>query len=143
MDHLVQLGGSQLNLLAQWQTPAMLTTVAKGDHALWVNKVNKALIAHDTTINPNELTDHHACRLGKWYDGPGMERFGAMADFKELLPIHEKVHVTGKRIVEAVRQGRSGEARTMAAELEVLSSDVKKQLDKLNADIWGQRHAKG
>lgn len=142
LNQLVQLGSSQLNLLAQWQTPAMLTTVVKGDHALWINKVNKALIERDTSLHSSELTDHHACRLGKWYDGAGMQRFSSMADFKELLPIHEKVHVTGKKIVDAVRNGRMDAARAMATELEELSVAVKVQLDKLNAAIWGKRHGR-
>ncbi|TAJ77169.1 MAG: HAMP domain-containing protein [Gallionellaceae bacterium] len=36
--------------------------------------------------------DHHNCRLGKWYAGPGKEVFGDSPSFRKLLDPHSKVH---------------------------------------------------
>lgn len=143
MDQLVQRSAAQLNLLSQWQAPPMLTTVVKGDHALWVGKVNKALVDRDITLNPSELSDHHACRLGKWCDGPGMAQFGQLTEFKDLLPVHERVHRVGKAIVEAVKRSQFDQAKALALELDDLSRSVRALLDKLNDAIWGLRGASG
>ncbi len=36
--------------------------------------------------------DHHNCRLGKWYEGPAQEVFGATVSYRKLLEPHGKVH---------------------------------------------------
>ncbi|SMF97055.1 methyl-accepting chemotaxis protein [Methylomagnum ishizawai] len=137
MERLVQSSAQQLNLLGRWQTPALLVKIAKGDHSLWVAKVNKALIDGGSALDPKELTDHHTCRLGQWYDGPGRERFGNLAEFQALLHIHEQVHETGRRIVAAIHAGRQTEAKAMAIQLDSLSESVKHQLDRLGAALGG------
>jgi methyl-accepting chemotaxis protein len=36
--------------------------------------------------------NHHNCRLGKWYDGPGKEIFSGSASFRRLQEPHSRVH---------------------------------------------------
>ncbi|WP_294892038.1 CZB domain-containing protein [Sulfuricurvum sp. MLSB] len=41
-----------------------------------------------------QFSDHHSCRLGKWYDGGmGHERFAHLSSFKPMEKPHETVHV--------------------------------------------------
>lgn len=43
--------------------------------------------------------DHHNCRLGKWYEGPGKEVFGNVPSFRRIVEPHSKVHSAVHRII--------------------------------------------
>ena len=45
------------------------------------------------------FSDHHNCRLGKWYDGEGKDRFGHTKSYTALDKYHETVH---NNIIESV-----------------------------------------
>jgi len=40
----------------------------------------------------SEFGGHHDCRLGKWYDGEGKEKFGMTEAYKEIKEPHRIVH---------------------------------------------------
>jgi methyl-accepting chemotaxis protein len=69
-------------------------TLAKIDHIMFKSNAYKALVngKYETSFS-----DHHNCRLGKWYEnGAGKERFSHLKSFKEIeIPhstVHNKVH---------------------------------------------------
>ena len=69
----------------------VFVTLAKIDHIIF--KVN----AYNTLINVDktaEFSNHTECRLGKWYDDVGKERFGTTNSYKTALIPHKKVHDT-------------------------------------------------
>lgn len=84
-----------------------------------------------TSVHSKELSDHVACRLGKWYYSLGNERYGIYNEFISLEPIHKKVHETGKYIVEAVDRGNLNEARAQLDILFDLREQVIQKLDGL------------
>ena len=72
---------------------SVFTTLAKIDHIIF--KAN----AYDAIVDVNgqvQFSTHTDCRLGKWYDTTGKERFGETNAFRELaIPhaaVHQKVH---------------------------------------------------
>ncbi len=63
--------------------------LAKIDHIIYKSN------AYNTIINavPSlTISDHHGCRLGKWYDGEGTRRFSETASFKRIPAPHKIVH---------------------------------------------------
>jgi len=65
-------------------------TLAKIDHIVF--KSNAFSSIFEGRIK-TEFTDHHNCRLGKWYEtGKGKERFGSLPSYKFLDKPHAFVH---------------------------------------------------
>ncbi|MEA1917796.1 MAG: methyl-accepting chemotaxis protein [Campylobacterota bacterium] len=63
--------------------------LAKIDHIIF--KTN----AYNTVINRTfhqNFTDHHNCRLGKWYDGKGKDDLGNTKSYTTMVPFHKTVH---------------------------------------------------
>jgi len=77
--------------------------LVKLDHLLFKTNAYKAMLHEDSNIH---FTDHHNCRLGKWYDsGIGKERFSHTTSYKELVTPHATVH---NHIIDAVKCLQSG-----------------------------------
>ena len=68
---------------------SVFTTLAKIDHIIF-----KAT-AYDTMVDVDKETHfstHTDCRLGKWYEHTGKERFGTTNAYRELASPHKLVH---------------------------------------------------
>ncbi|PHR59062.1 MAG: chemotaxis protein [Arcobacter sp.] len=64
--------------------------------------------AYNTIITAQELlkiSDHHGCRLGKWYDGEGRNRFGDAPSFKQIALPHKIVHDNANQNVAFIADG--------------------------------------
>ncbi|WP_324287475.1 methyl-accepting chemotaxis protein [Campylobacter sp. MG1] len=66
----------------------MFTSLVKLDHILFkINGYSNAL-----SNQPEKLSDHFSCRLGKWYQGEGREMFGHIPAYSSIDAPHKKVH---------------------------------------------------
>lgn len=137
-DKIIKEQGNSMAVLAKWKFDCMLLNVVKSDHLMWVTKVLDALTVKDTSITSSELTDHHQCRLGKWYDTNGKEKYSKFPEFMELGNIHPKVHETGKAIIDAIHANRLEEANSLATKLIDYKNQVIHTLDALNKSIKQQ-----
>ncbi len=103
---------------------------AKSDHMIWKKNLADMLIGR-VILKPEQLADHHACRLGKWYDqqqGTDLCRHRA---FIALEVPHRAVHHHG---IHAARCYAEGDLDGALAEIEKVdhaSVDVLKLLDEL------------
>ena len=125
---------SSMPIFAELKFDCMLLNLTKMDHLVWVNKVLDALTGK-IKISEAELSDHHQCRLGKWYDGPGLEKYGAVSEFVELGKIHPLVHKTGKEIIRAINSNDKNAAYALSKELIKHKESVIDLLDKLSIKI--------
>jgi len=66
----------------------LFTTLVKVDHLIFKSKAYSAVL--DEKDEP--FADHQHCRMGKWYSGIGLERFGKTRAFKEMDTPHATVH---------------------------------------------------
>jgi len=66
----------------------LFTTLVKVDHILFKSNAYSAVLNN----KDKEFPDHKHCRMGKWYQGIGQERFGHTRAFKEMDAPHAKVH---------------------------------------------------
>ncbi len=67
----------------------LFTTLVKVDHILFKSKAYSSVLSQDKNA---EFPDHLNCRLGKWYQGAGAERFGKTPSFKAMDAAHSVVH---------------------------------------------------
>ncbi len=69
----------------------VFVTLAKIDHIIFKANAYDAIVDADKTA---EFSRHTECRLGKWYETTGKERFGATNAYKTAVAPHAKVHDT-------------------------------------------------
>lgn len=83
VNELVSSGGKTATIYA-----------AKSDHMIWMRKLSQ-MLAGRAALNPDELSDHHSCRLGKWYYAQTDTEFTSLPEWRELEPPHAEVHKAG------------------------------------------------
>ena len=105
---------------------------AKSDHFMWKKRLAEVMIG-DKKLKPSDLSDHRQCRLGKWYDMVTDDRLRSHPSFSALLPVHEAVHVNGRRVAECVERGDRDGAFAAYREMEKASVEVVSHLDRLIA----------
>nr|BCX00914.1 MAG: hypothetical protein KatS3mg041_0960 [Bacteroidota bacterium] len=130
LDRIAGLSRDSVALFARWNFDALLITIAKADHVIWVQRVNDALLGK-ISIQGSELTDHRSCRLGKWYYSRGMELLGHHPAFRAFEALHAEVHRTGREIVDAINRGNHEEALQKARRLNELREEVLERLTQL------------
>lgn len=126
------LVGGRLESLEERQIPGYVLHRAKADHFLWKNRLAEVLIGM-SALEEGELTDHHSCRLGKWYDTVTDAQLKQDPDFINLEPPHARVHECGAKAAACYDQGDSDGAMAAFNEMEAASLEVVDLLDKLIA----------
>jgi len=63
--------------------------LAKVDHIIYKSNAYDSIIAADKS---KAFSKHTECRLGKWYEGDGKERFGNTQAYKDAFVPHKTVH---------------------------------------------------
>lgn len=116
-----------------------LLVLAHTDHLLWKWRLYN-MLAGRAEIDPQQVADHRACRLGRWYFG-AQERFGHLASFRELDAPHQEVHRLAREAATWWRQGRHEEARRAVQALEGVSRRLLELLDRIDADLARQAAA--
>lgn len=80
----------------------LFTTLVKVDHIIFKSTAYSAVLSSHAD---KQFVDHRNCRMGKWYTGIGLEKFGHTKSFKELDSIHASVHDSVLRNQEFVQKG--------------------------------------
>lgn len=90
---------------ARYAQDLSFASLVKVDHIIYKQRAY-VLISHpeNSEIKSAVAVDHHNCRLGKWYAGPGKEVFGDSPAFRDLLGPHSKVHDCAHDMVEMLNQ---------------------------------------
>lgn len=76
--------------------------LAKIDHIVYKSNAYTTVI---TATEVLKVSDHHSCRLGKWYDEEGQKRFGHTASFKRIPAVHKVVHDNANANVAYIADG--------------------------------------
>lgn len=134
VDGMTQRASQQANIFGEWRLDEVVVSIARIDHVIWIKRATDALTSQ-SRLRPEELSDHHSCRLGRWYDGPGQERFQHLAVFRDLERLHTAVHQTGIEMVRLAQQNRTDEARRKMQELLGQRTQVLKILETLRNQI--------
>jgi len=113
----------------QWEMADFPLLVAQYDHLKWVRRVVMAVSGGAMQLTAAELNDHRQCRFGHWYYGYGSVRYGKLAEFQAIEPVHLEVHRIGPEIM---RLKDSGERGQVAGQVRLLLASKDKILDFLN-----------
>jgi len=122
-----------------WNIDDFPLLVAQSDHVKWVKSVARMVEGGAAGLSAAEIGDHQRCRFGQWYYGGGKERYGSVAEFATIEPIHNEIHRIGSEIVRLVADGGSESARRQLARLFELREDVLAHLAALQravVDHW-------
>ncbi|MBF0471046.1 MAG: CZB domain-containing protein [Gammaproteobacteria bacterium] len=102
----------------------------KTAHAQWKRKLS-GMLSGKERLRPDDISDHHHCAFGQWYDGEGEENFGSLPAFRAIKNEHRRVHETAKKIAHLYNSGKEEEAHTLFTEFKQLTTHLFKLLDDL------------
>jgi hypothetical protein len=106
-----------------------LVKLTKNDHTAFVKRVANAVTAQNK-LPPHELATHHACRLGRWYDGVSDTATLGLPSFKAIDEPHHAVHDRGLKALVALAGDDMPAAQRHVAEMRQHSEQVLRRLDE-------------
>jgi len=62
------------------------------EHHQVVSAVLEAIKQREPSMIPQNINNHHSCHFGQWLNNEGVEIFGGLTEFNELLKNHEEIH---------------------------------------------------
>ena len=132
MDAVEKLISAQIAKLAELDVPDKVIKLAQSDHVLWKKRLAN-MIAGREGLNPDELADHHTCRLGKWYDNVTEIKYKDSLVFQELVVPHKLVHEHGIKAVQLFNDKNVEGALHEISQVEAASKDVLRLLAELES----------
>ncbi len=103
------------------------------DHLQWKNRL-RARLHGSGRMAREEIVDHHACRLGRWYDD-AVSRLGTHASFVAVAEPHAQLHREARMILEAIERGDTALATESLRELECSSLRIVAALERLADEL--------
>lgn len=103
---------------------------AKAAHIAWKGKL-RAYLDNKGSLSKDEATSHKHCALGKWYYGPGLEKYGSLPDMRELERPHAELHQHIRTIIELRESKRFDEAEKLYLKIEPLSNQIVDLLNRI------------
>jgi diguanylate cyclase (GGDEF)-like protein/PAS domain S-box-containing protein len=94
-----------------WDIADFPLLIAQSDHLKWVKQVARIVAGGVRPGSADQIIDHRQCRFGQWYCHSGRERYGDMAEFVSIAPIHEEIHRVGSEILRLMESGETGLAQ--------------------------------
>lgn len=122
----------QFKELSDQDIPDAVLFLAKSDHMLWKKRLAQMLVGQ-AGLTEAEVTDHHSCRLGRWYDGDASACYHDNPVFRALEQPHAQVHAAAREVVRLFNAGDRVAALAEFARLETASAAVVKGLGELGA----------
>ncbi|GGF60687.1 methyl-accepting chemotaxis protein [Terasakiella brassicae] len=119
---------SQISDIAKLKLPKKALHLAKSDHIIWKKRLAAMMVGRDR-LDPNELSDHTCCRLGRWYYACEDERIKHHPSFAEMEAPHMEVHAHG---IEAARKYAQGDLEGALEEIGAVQQASEKVLFHLN-----------
>ncbi|MEQ8822910.1 MAG: methyl-accepting chemotaxis protein [Filomicrobium sp.] len=126
--------GPALERMSELNIPNAVLYLAKSDHFLWKKKLVEMFVGLNN-LTEQELSDHHNCRLGKWYFNRAEEDLRRLPTFAQIDAPHERVHRHGKKAAALFAQGDREGAYSEILEMEKHSGEVVRLLDQLISEV--------
>lgn len=130
MDVVEKLISAQIAKLAELNVPDKVIKLAQSDHVIWKKRLAN-MIAGREGLKPDELSNHHTCRLGKWYDNVTEKKYKTNPLFQQLVDPHKLVHEHGIQAVRYYNDGKLDAALGEISKVEAASKDVLAMLAEL------------
>ncbi|MDP1784274.1 MAG: methyl-accepting chemotaxis protein [Sulfuricurvum sp.] len=98
-------GSSQIVTSSHHMENSTFIILAKIDHILYKARTYNSIMLCDQKLT---MVDSHQCRMGKWYDGEGKERFGRTNSYGLMKEPHALVHQNANKNLSFITQGEKG-----------------------------------
>jgi len=121
---------TDLTEFSEFKINNAIIQLAKSDHMLWKKRLIDMVLGRGQ-IQATEVTDHHQCRLGKWYDTKGKQHYGSETVFIQLERPHAEVHALAKKAVAKFNQHDTEGAIQDVDAIASLSDEVVSLLQQL------------
>ncbi len=120
-----------ITALGGLDVPGKVVKLAKSDHVAWKKRlINMA--AGLEKIDPDDLSNHHQCRLGKWYDACRDPHYVEHPAFRAMARPHEEVHAHGRRAAQLYKEGNLDGVLESIDAVEKASKEVLQKLGELD-----------
>ncbi|HQD90735.1 MAG TPA: methyl-accepting chemotaxis protein [Syntrophomonadaceae bacterium] len=125
-----QISDSLRAIIQQYRLPdeAVLTQV-KDDHRSFVRKY-EFIVKQKLYFDPDQVVDHHSCRLGKWYAGITDAQIKQVFTEAADEP-HKQIHSLARQAVILNNEGRHEEAQQIIAKMHENSSKIIAAIDRI------------
>lgn len=110
-------------------------TKPKQAHIAWKTRMRAYLNGDHNSISREQACSHKHCDFGSWYFGKGMEKLGHLKTFKDIDQPHERLHEVIRLILDATESGDHDQAEKLYQEIEPISLQVVRGLDKLEKEL--------
>ncbi len=98
-------------------------------HLAWRTTL-EAVIRGVKEMDPEAVTSHTECELGKWYTGEG-QALSSVPGFQELDIWHEKVHQIARDVVRLCSKGQTDKAASLMDDFKEARENLFKLLDSI------------
>ncbi|WP_456380599.1 methyl-accepting chemotaxis protein [Thiolapillus sp.] len=115
-------------------TSAVDFAAARAKHKQWKTRLRSFLDGKES-MNAEEASSHHDCKLGQWLHGVGMREYGNMKKMQELEKAHVEFHSIAKQVIKAKQSGDNARAEAMYARVEKGSDQIIALLEQLEREI--------
>jgi methyl-accepting chemotaxis protein len=130
LDTVHGLVGEELVHISGFSFENKIPRLAKADHVIWKKRLADMAVGR-ANLKADELSDHHSCRLGKWYYGEASRDSKGHRAFALLEQPHALVHQHGKHAAKLFAAGDLSGALKEIQQVETASKDVLQLLDQL------------
>lgn len=96
MDRAASVLNERVGEFAKVGSAMAIVQVAKNDHVVFKKKIVDAVIGRGSWA-VEDVPDHHACRLGKWYDSVQDPAIREQDAFRRIEEPHSRVHAAASR----------------------------------------------
>ena len=110
--------------------------IVKTDHLLWRWWVYNSILGYHT-MNADEMSDHHMCRLGKWYDSKRTDdKIKDQSSYHDIDEPHMRIHQLAKEAASLIASNQHLQLDAILVSIEQASSEVVKNLDQLRHELF-------
>lgn len=112
-------------------TTKALLLLSRTDHLLWKWRIYNMFLGLEK-VDPETVTSHKDCRLGKWYYNPKtQERFKGLQSFQKLEEHHQYVHSLARETAMLFNNRQMSEAEASLKQLNQASDSVVTLIDEM------------
>ena len=111
-----------------------LLSLAQMDHSIWMMRLLQVLIGKEV-LDRQLLISHDYCRLGKWLNGEGKQRFNSHSQWNAMQRHHRAVHESGNKMMEALEANKNDQVESSLLSLMTNSQETINILQVWQAEL--------
>ncbi len=138
IEHIVECIGVIDNSMEDWishlaafDIPGKAIKLGKSEHVAWKKRLTR-MLAGRGKLNPAQMTDHHRCGFGLWYQSCTDDKYRSHPAFDALHRPHALVHSHGRQAAVLFNAGNVAGAKAEIEMMEKASEEMLRHLEVLD-----------